>query len=167
MGTHSALYLPTSSCFSLQSAWENAVDLSGFPQFIFPPLRNKCSLHFLTFGCSICVSDLSLLSSMPAAAAALALSPGEVSLSGWFGCRVNAGGLALPSCGASGQKEGWHLGLGAQIGALIPEFKGGGESSHVSCRAGMKKGAQRSCSSPGGHECLSKLQDSHFVSCHY
>lgn len=63
---------------------------------------------------------------MPAAPAALALSPGEVSLSGWFGCRVNAGGLALPGSGASGQKEGWHLHLQAQAGALVPESKGGG-----------------------------------------
>lgn len=102
---------------------------------------------------------------MPAAPAALALSPGEVSLSGWFGCRVDAGGPTLPGSGALGQKEGRHLGLQAQTHALTSESKG--ESSHVSCRAGMKKGAQRRCSSPGRHECLSKLQDSGLALCHY
>ncbi|XP_057275666.1 retinoschisin isoform X1 [Pezoporus wallicus] len=85
---------------------------------------------------------------MPAAAAAMALSPGEVRVSGWFGCWANAEGLALPSSGASGQKEGWHLGLQTQ--AHTPTSESKGQTFHVSCQAKMKEGDQRRYSSLDG-----------------
>jgi len=102
---------------------------------------------------------------MPTTPAALALSPGEVSLSSCFGCLANAGGLALPGSGVSELKEGWHLGLQTQACALASESKG--ESSHLSLQAGTKEGAQRRCGSLGGSECLSKLQGSDLALYHY
>lgn len=57
---------PRPLAFCWQSAWGNAVDSSVLPQFICPQLRHKCSWHFLTFACSIFVSDLSLSSSLHA-----------------------------------------------------------------------------------------------------
>lgn len=141
MGSRSALFLPTASCFPLAISLGN---LSIFlPQLICPQIRSKYLLCFLKFACSIFVSDLSLslLPSMPAAPGVMALSAGEVSLSGWFGCGVNARGLALPSSTGSGQKEGWHLGRQAQAHALTSESKE--EASYFSCWAGPKRGSEK------------------------